>query len=187
MRLTSKTDSMCASAGQSQDALTEHLMTMGFSSEAIRASRDATGSSEIGVLVDWLHSHPYGSGHGDAIGSAATVNQDPRYPALPFGHMSDPLRSHPVQGFLTADDDSAIFGTGHPYDQHPPVPSANVSAQATGMEAIVAVQRAKASKIREDVQSGFRDLQVQFLLCSGGIENRPDVNVCICEILTLLR
>lgn len=150
---------------------------MGFSSEAIRASRDATGSSEIGVLVDWLHSYPHGSWYAAGRAPATAVNEDPRYPEPKFEHISNPLRSHPVQGLPSAGHDTAIFRTGNPYHEHGPVQWANAPAQASGMEAIVAVQRAKASKIREDVQSGFRDLQVQYLLCKGDIENRSHLHV----------
>lgn len=139
-------------------------MAMGFSAGAIQASRDATGSTDVGVLIDWLHSHSSGAGtDGSDMRSATALHPDPRYPEPQFGRASSPLRSHPVQIFNSLDNDPAVVKAVNPYQQDQHAKSFAVPLQATGMEAIVAGQRAKASKIGQDVQSGFRDLQVCLL------------------------
>eukprot|EP00892_Ulva_mutabilis_P009863 jgi/Ulvmu1/7249/UM035_0036.1 len=152
---------------RSQDELAEQLSMMGFATQAIQASREATGSSDVGVLIDWLNSNALGRGPsgGSMGGSASGLSSahNPRYPVPNFYNGPNMLRSHPVQVLSTLEDDPTAASFYKPYQQaHQPHPAALPMAQpshASGMEAIVAAKRAKASRIGRDVQSGFRDLQ----------------------------
>lgn len=152
-------------ADQVQDDLSEHLIMMGFSAEAVQASRDATVSTDIGTRLDWLHTHTSSGGISSRfVGSAGTAWPDPRYPEPQYRDTSEHLRSHPVL-FGSFDNVPAAVHMGNPYGWNQHTPPASVPQRATGMEAIVAGQRAKAKKIGQDVESGFRDLQVDLQQC----------------------
>lgn len=170
-------------AAAQYDALTTQLSSMGYSPGAIQAARAASGSTDVGELVEWLSRHPEA-----AAGPAgtlypppeqATTYPVPRYPAPEFaaGPQSLPdaggsLQSHPVlvQGGgsgsypepdMTMQNPYALYTGNQSSGGSPLRPVAAVSSRPAGMEGLVAVRRAQASRIGADVQAGFKDLQVR--------------------------
>lgn len=161
-----RTKCASGSAGQGHDELTDQLLMMGFDAHAIQASKQATSSNDVGVLIDWLHSNATGRGQRYSVlgmpASGPSSAPNPRYPVPQFTDGHNPLRSHPVPILQSLDDDPEVAIVYNPHRSHQAASHAAIPSHASGMEAIVAAKRATASRIGQDLQSGLRDLQVPF-------------------------